>query len=1154
MAKQERSVEDLLLRAQDEVIQLKKALRSHEEQSKLLNARLLRATKDASRAHASDEDKGAAARAAAEMEEKAAQLQEENTRLVTENTALKRKIELLRQQEKKKPRGSVVRPLSARTPAASPAPRFGQSVLEDTRRQLEETQRELEECRAQLQLSTEAGEQAEHLASERAATIGALQAQLAAAEAEAQDLRDAAQAAEEGARTRGVAGDMDALRARRALLERTSELTALQARHDGQVRRVEELTARLAAAAKESSEADAARRQALARVHQLEAAQAGDALGAAVLRQRDAQIEALTAERAALQAHCTALADAAKDADRERAHQEREASLTARIAQLDAAAAADRTEIASLLAKLSAECEQHAATKADRRDLHRRCLQLQEAHDTLAARLAYFSKHSSVDPADVEAALVLVAERKANAAPPAPADAVATLERQLRSLQSVHAQTLLDLDRVHTVLAERERALGSATLHTAQQQRLADAALHEHQLRIDELARLADERAARITRLEGQLRSLAYGSQARKTTFEAEAGPATPSAPLSISSMPTPSLAPPVASTSATAAPAAAPSTGLITEPVLRSDQTLFEVTIESVHLTPAGAGLCAGPGGPRTFVTYDFYTHDTSATAVGAGTVAAYGHVAQFVVTVDAALAAYLRGGGMLVELHHARGTDFRTIAAATVRMHGLLADPAGATRGLRGHTSLLAIGDPTVVVAELHYCLRFVRPIEQALAALQLREAAQALLAGDGDTVVDERATGQGSTRGAGTESSAGEGLRVTVAACHGLAGQPSAFVAYRLLDHPDTVTPTVPRCPSPRFHTTSVFPAPAQLAALEDAVVDFFVFDDDDPDSSSYLSTAAVSLAPLAARQPVRGAFPLRRPDGRTAGAIDLAIEWLDEAGATVAPVFAPSPAAISPAPLNVPTSAAALAPAAPTPAPVSAPLPAPASGFPAEPPPDPRVPSGPLASSAVANASGPAASIGSLSTSMESHDDVVHEGRTRRTRGAAPDPAFIAVHGLLLSAMPPCARVFVSFELLGVDPERLESLAATLAPSPAAPAAAAFTFLREFHFDGRADGGLDSPVVAVPAGKDALKDLAKQLKTNKTCLLNFDVVSEPDGGDCDTLGTATVDLYRLLQEGADLVETAVPVQREGQVLGSLTVSVRFVAALRFYFKKK
>ncbi len=44
-------------------------------------------------------------------------------------------------------------------------------------------------------------------------------------------------------------------------------------------------------------------------------AQTGDALSAAVLRQRDAQIEALTAERAVLQAHCTALAEAAKDGE-----------------------------------------------------------------------------------------------------------------------------------------------------------------------------------------------------------------------------------------------------------------------------------------------------------------------------------------------------------------------------------------------------------------------------------------------------------------------------------------------------------------------------------------------------------------------------------------------------------------------------------------------------------------------------------------------------------------------------------------------------------------------------------------------------------------------------------------------------------------------
>jgi hypothetical protein len=51
-------VDDLLLRAQDEIIQLKRALREHEEQAKKLNARLLRATKDATRAHANDDDKG----------------------------------------------------------------------------------------------------------------------------------------------------------------------------------------------------------------------------------------------------------------------------------------------------------------------------------------------------------------------------------------------------------------------------------------------------------------------------------------------------------------------------------------------------------------------------------------------------------------------------------------------------------------------------------------------------------------------------------------------------------------------------------------------------------------------------------------------------------------------------------------------------------------------------------------------------------------------------------------------------------------------------------------------------------------------------------------------------------------------------------------
>ncbi len=61
-------------------------------------------------------------------------------------------------------------------------------------------------------------------------------------------------------------------------------------------------------------------------------------------------------------------------------------------------------------AKLAREAEQHAVTQADKRDLHRRYLQLQESCEKMTAKMAYFTKESRMNPGDLEDALVLVAE------------------------------------------------------------------------------------------------------------------------------------------------------------------------------------------------------------------------------------------------------------------------------------------------------------------------------------------------------------------------------------------------------------------------------------------------------------------------------------------------------------------------------------------------------------------------------------------------------------------------------------------------------------------------------------------------------------------------------------------------------------------------
>ncbi len=153
----------------------------------------------------------------------------------------------------------------------------------------------------------------------------------------------------------------------------------------------------------------------------------------------------------------------------------------------------------------------------------------------------------------------------------------------------------------------------------------------------------------------------------------------------------------------------------------------------------------------------------------------------------------------------------------------------------------------------AELFFAVRFVHPVEQTLAALQLRSAAKALLADEGSTETGHAGPGQQHGAGPAAQSSAGEAnaeapageeLRICVEGCHGLPGLPSAFVAYRLPDQPDTFTPTVPRCASPHFGAASRHAAPAGRLQLQQMALDVFVFDDEDPDSN-YIGLVTLCL---------------------------------------------------------------------------------------------------------------------------------------------------------------------------------------------------------------------------------------------------------------------------------------------------------------------
>ena len=84
------------------------------------------------------------------------------------------------------------------------------------------------------------------------------------------------------------------------------------------------------------------------------------------------------------------------------------------------------------------------------------------------------------------------------------------------------------------------------------------------------------------------------------------------------------------------------------------------------------------------------------------------------------------------------------------------------------------------------------------------------------------------------------------IEIIGCHNLnASQhnqvPSPYVAYKLLEYPDTTTATIANTTDPQFDMSSTFPfdtSSSALHALAEQSVEFYVIDDNDPDSSAFL----------------------------------------------------------------------------------------------------------------------------------------------------------------------------------------------------------------------------------------------------------------------------------------------------------------------------
>lgn len=105
----------------------------------------------------------------------------------------------------------------------------------------------------------------------------------------------------------------------------------------------------------------------------------------------------------------------------------------------------------------------------------------------------------------------------------------------------------------------------------------------------------------------------------------------------------------------------------------LARGENLLEIHLGRAQFSPE-ATECWTDKDPSTFCTYAFYDFELQSTGVVRGTCPAYDFTSQFIVRVDELFLNYLHSSSVTIEIQHAEGLSFRTVAAGQLRLNQLL------------------------------------------------------------------------------------------------------------------------------------------------------------------------------------------------------------------------------------------------------------------------------------------------------------------------------------------------------------------------------------------------------------------------------------------------------------------------------------------------
>ncbi|KAJ6665950.1 hypothetical protein lerEdw1_000854 [Lerista edwardsae] len=324
----------------------------------------------------------------------------------------------------------------------------------------------------------------------------------------------------------------------------------------------------------------------------------------------------------------------------------KEQQLKLQIAQLEAALKSDLAEKNSILDRIKVERDQNEKLGQENRELQLRYLEQKQQLDELKNRTKFFSKESNIDATELSEALLLIKVRRQQSSgdltflEKVEDDIRKDLERSMHELQITHAETVQELEKTRNMLIVQHKINKDYQVEVEAVTQKMEALERDYELKLEQYVHLLDVRAARIRKLEAQLKDIAYGTKQYK--FRPEILPDDPVDEFDETTH-------------------------------LERGENLFEIHISKVTFS-AEAMNSFHDQEPATFCTYAFYDFELQTTPVVRGLNPAYNFTSQYLVRVDDLFLQYTQKKSATLEIHHAYGMDFETAAACQLRFHQIL------------------------------------------------------------------------------------------------------------------------------------------------------------------------------------------------------------------------------------------------------------------------------------------------------------------------------------------------------------------------------------------------------------------------------------------------------------------------------------------------